>query len=53
MKKFQEDAEEVGIDQPDEDIPVIYLSVKLEASLEETYKWGQESAKVFLYVSTT
>ncbi|MBT2721168.1 MEMO1 family protein [Bacillus sp. ISL-46] len=31
---------------PDEDIPVINLSVTLAASLEETYKWGQTIAKV-------
>ncbi|WP_413300288.1 extradiol ring-cleavage dioxygenase [Bacillus sp. 1P10SD] len=31
---------------PDEDIPVINLSVTLAASLEETYKWGQQIAKV-------
>lgn len=31
---------------PDEDIPVINLSVTLAASLEETYKWGQAIAKV-------
>ncbi|TKC18414.1 MEMO1 family protein [Robertmurraya kyonggiensis] len=31
---------------PNEDIPVINLSVTLAASLEETYKWGQEIAKV-------
>ncbi len=31
---------------PDEDIPVINLSVTLAASLEETYKWGQVIAKV-------
>jgi 3,4-dihydroxyphenylacetate 2,3-dioxygenase len=30
---------------PDEDIPVINLSVTLAASLEETYKWGQVIAK--------
>ncbi|PLR87791.1 extradiol ring-cleavage dioxygenase [Bacillus sp. V33-4] len=31
---------------PQEDIPVINLSVTLAASLEETYKWGQVIAKV-------
>jgi len=31
---------------PNEDIPVINLSVTLVASLEETYKWGQQIAKV-------
>ncbi|MEX1029222.1 MAG: extradiol ring-cleavage dioxygenase [Paenibacillaceae bacterium] len=31
---------------PNEDIPVINLSVTLAASLEETYKWGQQIAKV-------
>lgn len=31
---------------PDEDIPVINLSVTLAASLEETNKWGQVIAKV-------
>jgi 3,4-dihydroxyphenylacetate 2,3-dioxygenase len=31
---------------PDADIPVINLSVTLAASIEETYKWGQEIAKV-------
>ena len=31
---------------PNEDIPVINLSVTLAANLEETYKWGQEIAKV-------
>jgi 3,4-dihydroxyphenylacetate 2,3-dioxygenase len=31
---------------PNEDIPVINLSVTLAASLEETYKWGQEISKV-------
>jgi 3,4-dihydroxyphenylacetate 2,3-dioxygenase len=31
---------------PNEDIPVINLSVTLAASLEETYKWGQTIAKV-------
>ncbi|WP_462409785.1 DODA-type extradiol aromatic ring-opening family dioxygenase [Neobacillus sp. Marseille-QA0830] len=31
---------------PDEDIPVINLSVTLAASLEETHKWGQVIAKV-------
>ncbi|MBB6446557.1 DODA-type extradiol aromatic ring-opening family dioxygenase [Bacillus benzoevorans] len=31
---------------PKEDIPVINLSVTLAANLEETYKWGQEIAKV-------
>jgi 3,4-dihydroxyphenylacetate 2,3-dioxygenase len=31
---------------PDEDIPVINLSVTLAASLEETYKWGQVIAKI-------
>jgi 3,4-dihydroxyphenylacetate 2,3-dioxygenase len=31
---------------PNEDIPVINLSVTLAASLEETYKWGQAIAKV-------
>jgi len=31
---------------PDEDIPVINLSVTLAASLEETNKWGQIIAKV-------
>ncbi|PLR77009.1 extradiol ring-cleavage dioxygenase [Bacillus sp. V3-13] len=31
---------------PNEDIPVINLSVTLAASLEETYKWGQVIAKV-------
>ncbi|EKN63560.1 extradiol ring-cleavage dioxygenase [Schinkia azotoformans] len=31
---------------PNEDIPVINLSVVLVASLEETYKWGQEIRKV-------
>ncbi|MEH7226573.1 extradiol ring-cleavage dioxygenase [Bacillus sp. JJ1566] len=31
---------------PDEDIPVINLSVTLAASLEETYKWGQVIGKV-------
>jgi len=31
---------------PDENIPVINLSVTLAASIEETYKWGQEIAKV-------
>ncbi|MEH7130283.1 extradiol ring-cleavage dioxygenase [Neobacillus drentensis] len=31
---------------PDEDIPVINLSVTLAASLEETYKWGQTIANV-------
>ena len=31
---------------PNEDIPVINLSVMLAANLEETYKWGQVIAKV-------
>ncbi|MFL6517610.1 MAG: extradiol ring-cleavage dioxygenase [Bacillus sp. (in: firmicutes)] len=31
---------------PDEDIPVINLSVTLAASLEETYKWGQVISKI-------
>jgi 3,4-dihydroxyphenylacetate 2,3-dioxygenase len=31
---------------PNEDIPVINLSVTLAASLEETYKWGQTIARV-------
>ncbi|MCQ6279638.1 extradiol ring-cleavage dioxygenase [Bacillus sp. EB600] len=31
---------------PNEDIPVINLSVTLAANLEETYQWGQEIAKV-------
>jgi 3,4-dihydroxyphenylacetate 2,3-dioxygenase len=31
---------------PDEDIPVINLSVTLAASLEETYKWGQVIAEI-------
>jgi 3,4-dihydroxyphenylacetate 2,3-dioxygenase len=31
---------------PNEDIPVINLSVTLAASLEETYNWGQVIAKV-------
>jgi 3,4-dihydroxyphenylacetate 2,3-dioxygenase len=31
---------------PDEEIPVINLSVTLAASIEETYKWGQQIAKV-------
>lgn len=31
---------------PNEDIPVINLSVTLAANLEETYTWGQEIAKV-------
>lgn len=31
---------------PNEDIPVINLSVTLAASLEETYTWGQQIAKV-------
>lgn len=31
---------------PNEDIPVINLSVTLAASLEETYKWGQAIRKV-------
>ncbi|MGS2777051.1 DODA-type extradiol aromatic ring-opening family dioxygenase [Robertmurraya sp. GLU-23] len=31
---------------PKEDIPIINLSVTLAASIEETYKWGQEIAKV-------
>ncbi|WP_409304790.1 extradiol ring-cleavage dioxygenase [Peribacillus sp. SCS-155] len=31
---------------PNEDIPVINLSVTLAASLEETNRWGQEIAKV-------
>ncbi|WP_102348994.1 extradiol ring-cleavage dioxygenase [Bacillus sp. Marseille-P3661] len=31
---------------PNEDIPVINLSVTLAANLEETYKWGQEIARV-------
>ncbi|WP_019153066.1 DODA-type extradiol aromatic ring-opening family dioxygenase [Robertmurraya massiliosenegalensis] len=31
---------------PNEDIPVINLSVTLAASLEETYQWGKEIAKV-------
>lgn len=31
---------------PNEDIPVINLSVVLTASLDETYKWGQVIAKV-------
>src|SRR3954452_18457628 len=31
---------------PDAEIPVINLSVTLAASIEETYKWGQEIAKV-------
>jgi len=31
---------------PDADIPVINLSVTLAASIEETYKWGQEITKV-------
>lgn len=31
---------------PNEDIPVINLSVTLAASLEETYKWGEVIAKV-------
>ncbi|NHC41461.1 extradiol ring-cleavage dioxygenase [Bacillus sp. MM2020_1] len=31
---------------PNEDIPVINLSVTLAASLEETYKWGQTIANV-------
>ncbi len=31
---------------PNEDIPTINLSVTLAANIEETYKWGQEIAKV-------
>nr|WP_318503173.1 hypothetical protein [Bacillus sp. T3] len=31
---------------PEEDIPVINLSVTLAASLEETFKWGQAIGKV-------
>ncbi|MBB6447920.1 DODA-type extradiol aromatic ring-opening family dioxygenase [Bacillus benzoevorans] len=31
---------------PNENIPVVNLSVTLAANLEETYKWGQEIAKV-------
>ena len=31
---------------PNEDIPVVNLSVTLAANLEETYKWGQAIAKV-------
>ena len=31
---------------PNEDIPVINLSVTLAANLEETYKWGQAIANV-------
>ncbi|RFB17983.1 extradiol ring-cleavage dioxygenase [Bacillus sp. HNG] len=31
---------------PDEDIPVINLSVTLAASIEETYRWGQVIGKV-------
>ena len=31
---------------PDEDIPVINLSVTLAASLDETYRWGQEIGEV-------
>jgi 3,4-dihydroxyphenylacetate 2,3-dioxygenase len=31
---------------PNEDIPVVNLSVTLAANLEETYKWGQVIAKV-------
>ena len=31
---------------PDEDIPVINLSVTLAASLEETHQWGKEMANV-------
>lgn len=31
---------------PNEDIPVINLSVTLAASLEETYKWGEKIAQV-------
>lgn len=31
---------------PKEDIPVINLSVTLAASIEETYKWGKQIAKV-------
>jgi len=31
---------------PNEDIPVINLSVTLAANIEETYQWGQEIAKV-------
>ncbi|WML51400.1 extradiol ring-cleavage dioxygenase [Neobacillus sp. PS3-12] len=31
---------------PNEDIPVINLSVTLAANIEETYKWGQVIAKV-------
>ncbi|KAA9029139.1 DODA-type extradiol aromatic ring-opening family dioxygenase [Niallia endozanthoxylica] len=31
---------------PNGDIPIINLSVTLAANLEETYKWGQEIAKV-------
>jgi 3,4-dihydroxyphenylacetate 2,3-dioxygenase len=31
---------------PNEDIPVINLSVTLAASLEETYKWGKQIAKL-------
>ena len=31
---------------PNEDIPVINLSVTLAASLDETYKWGQEIGEV-------
>jgi 3,4-dihydroxyphenylacetate 2,3-dioxygenase len=31
---------------PNADIPVINLSVTLAASIEETYRWGQEIAKV-------
>ncbi|WP_338473029.1 extradiol ring-cleavage dioxygenase [Niallia sp. XMNu-256] len=31
---------------PNEDIPVVNLSVTLAANLEETYKWGQTIAKV-------
>lgn len=31
---------------PNEDIPVINLSVTLAANLEETYKWGQQIGKV-------
>lgn len=44
---------------PNEDIPVINLSVTLAASLEETYKWGQiikktliESDKKIVFVSS-
>ncbi len=31
---------------PNEDIPVVNLSVTLVADLDETYKWGQQIAKV-------